>query len=168
MYRNVSSILVVVLVAFSGCGQSVGQDRPQHSIPVVIHISDCYNDYYWYGTECELLHLECEVDPASPACEQFTNCPQTREEIFKDCISKIPTKDLACRDALEIDDLQNSEKDSDGDGILDRFEIPLELDPCNPCTFPTGPCDGELDSDGDGLPNNNDPDGPGCGDNCYM
>jgi len=161
------SFILVVLVAFSGCGQSVGEDRPQHSIPVAIHLHGCYRDYYWYGTRCELYDLECEVDPTSPACQIAADCPQANTVSFQNCLKSIPTQDLACREALEVENLFYSEKDSDGDGVQDRFEIPLELDPCNPCTYPTGPCDGELDSDGNGLPNS-DPNGPGCGDNCYM
>jgi hypothetical protein len=128
-------------------------------------ISDCYQDYYVYDVRCQLNRLECELDPTSPLCD--VNCSQQRNDSFVRCLENIKPYDDQCWAELDLDDLNNSQKDSDGDGVLDRFEIPLELDPCNPCTYPTGPCDGELDSNGDGIPNNDPDTGPGCADNCY-
>lgn len=164
MKRFVISFVLSV-AAFPACGEAPGEDRPPHTMWVARSISDCYQDYYVAGLQCQVNDLECEMDPTSAACS--INCVQQREDSFIICLENIKTNN-ECWAELELDDLNNSQKDSDGDGILDRFEIPLELDPCNPCTYPTGPCDGELDSNGDGIPNNDPDTGPGCGDNCYM
>ena len=48
--------------------------------------------------------------------------------------------------------------DTDGDGLSNGWEIVLGLDPCNQYSVGADQCltDGELDSDGDGIPNKQD------------
>lgn len=168
--RQIAQFAFLTLV-LAGCNQApVGYEYDGHSSVVVVnYIDDCWDAHTLDGLGCQVSLLECELDSGVPhdaSCiaDIFGPCTQRRQQVFDTCLENIPTDNLEC---LEVYDPQSYTQDSDGDGLADRIEINLELDPCSPCTYPWAHCDGEMDSDLDGIPNAID-ETPGCGQHCYQ
>ena len=155
------SVSLLLLVLFSACGRSVGNDgvpRPVSTDAVLDYQRHCHywmwengDDINWRAERCR------EGNPNPEICDEIA--AEEVEELYDNwyaCLDHLPMVDEDCRTQL---DHANQDQDTDGDGISDYNESFMSLNPCEVCSYggvEGVDCDADLDFDGDGIPNGED------------
>lgn len=165
-------IILALFVFMVGCDQetqwhTITPDS-ESPLPGVFHVEDCWDHLELADLQRAIVRIDCcrDVDPcdASSICHQnaIQQVPFDVDNFYQ-CILNLPSENVDC---LAMLDPQDPDSDADGDGVMDMVEIRNRTNPCHICTYGPHRCDGEMDFDEDGIPNNEDP-LPGCGDHCY-
>lgn len=165
--KRISFFLIALTFTFTfiatGCHQqslSARQNMPASTMSVVDHIDDCYDGFVQWRNRLDDEYEGCMDEVTSPGYEECRSLRDNNEEVAYDwrlqCLIELPQVDLVCVEQLEP---FSHEQDSDGDGVEDYWEYEMGTNPCERCSFGGTPgvdCDGDLDWDRDGVPNDID------------
>lgn len=162
--HRITCLFILPLVLFSACEQNVGQEkqpRPASTDAVLAHQTHCNDTMQLRIREINAASVECWNNPPPEGCPDTDEPSLIVYGFWNECLDNVPMVPLDC--LLQLDHA-NPLQDTDGDGLTDKEESQMHLNPCEPCSYggiEGVDCDADLDYDQDGIPNAIDPD-PDC------